>query len=141
MRSIYVAAATQEIQRAEEFVTQIRSITGLRMSHDWIPHIKRAISEQRQDSDYTAWERAGFATSDIIGVARSDVFVLLAPENGGRGCWVEYGYALALQQMRGRPRIAVAGPHARKSIFTELADRHFDTDAQAITWLATLGMR
>ena len=62
--------------------------------------------------------------------------------------WVELGAALALRQTRmlatdgtsGTPRIVVSGPKWKRTIFTELADKTFESDEAALAYVVGVGM-
>ncbi len=84
---IYVASPFGEMKRAKELMTKLEQL-GYIITQDWTDEIFDLIkSKGREDIN---------ASADLIGVQRSDAVVLLVPLKGGRGMWIEFGYALAL---------------------------------------------
>lgn len=100
------------------------------------------------DSALTPEQRRTFAQADLDGVLSADiVWLLAANDKGACGSWVELGAALAvnawqkrideLEGPSGQPiRIVVSGVKNKRTIFTELADKLFDTDAEALAYIA-----
>ena len=70
--------------------------------------------------------------AEIRAAANCAYFWLLAPEHGGRGCFVEMGAAL---QSTREPWIVVSGAHDR-FIFGALADSRFDQHDAALAFFA-----
>ena len=96
------------------------------------------------DSTLSPEDRRKHALADLAGVLRADVVWLLAAnDKGACGSWVELGAALANRAspdaLNGWPIIVVSGAKWNRTIFTELADKHFETDAEAIQYV--LGLR
>lgn len=59
------------------------------------------------------------AENDVVDVCRSDALILLTPEEGGTGCWVEVGIALG----QGIRVFATGGDLARhRTIFAEMEE-------------------
>ena len=92
------------------------------------------------DSKLTDEARRTYAQLDLNGVLSADVFWLLASNTqGASGSWVELGAALASRQILRREvsdiYIIVSGPKNKRTIFTELADRLFETDEEALVWV------
>lgn len=137
MIRVYIAGAfVEQEERAKPMMAACKQ-KGITITHNWtVPNFKPGGS----DADLTHIQRRKFALEDLIGVTKADVLWLLAPEaKGSCGAWVELGFALALRDERGletpSPVIIVSGSMNKRSIFTELADRLFDTDAEALKWL------
>jgi hypothetical protein len=101
------------------------------------------------DSALTPKQRKQFALDDLQGVLTADVVWLLAANSqGASGSWVELGAALALRSLRTTmaaamknitrgelsppPKIIVSGPKWQRTIFTELADKTFSSDDEAL---------
>jgi hypothetical protein len=73
---------------------------GITISHDWTvgdtdPH-KNADGAARSETLLSREEQWGHAKADLRGVEIADVVWLLLPETGGTGCFIEFGYALAI---------------------------------------------
>jgi hypothetical protein len=96
------------------------------------------------DSKLSAEDRCKYALADLRGVLTADVvWLLVANTQQACGSWVELGAALACRALResevsdpypagkGYPWIVVSGPKWQRTIFTEPADAHFDTDEEA----------
>ena len=126
--SVYVAGASSELDKAEHYVNRLRS-RGVSISYDW-PAAMRA--EPKSDAELSDLERHRYGSDDLLGVRLAQVVWLLAPVVGSRGCWVELGYALALNR-----HVIVSGDDGR-SIFTALAARRFDTHAAAEAYILDL---
>ncbi|MDE2022228.1 MAG: hypothetical protein KGI71_04960 [Patescibacteria group bacterium] len=99
------------------------------------------------DSKFSAEDRRKYALADLNGVLDADlVWLLAANTQGACGSWVEFGLAIASKADRldwgirvfhqeYEPRVIVSGLKARRTIFTELADKLFDTDEEAFAWI------
>ncbi|HXB28094.1 MAG TPA: hypothetical protein VNV25_25415 [Gemmatimonadaceae bacterium] len=97
------------------------------------------------DSLLTDADRRKYAQADLDGVLAADiVWLLAANDRGACGSWVELGAALVARQMRAGedggpwPLIVVSGPKCKWTIFTELADRLFETDEEALAYVVGL---
>ena len=125
---IYVAAAFSErLTRARPAMDRIRALGGA-VTHDWTADPPPGVTT---DADLTDAQRVQLALADYRGVAEADVVWLLAPtDKGSCGAWVEFGAAIALGK-----RTVVSGPASRRSIFTEMATRRFETDTEALVWI------
>lgn len=75
--------------------------------------------------------RLSEAQKDLDDIDRADALILLVPEQGGCGMWVELGYALA----RGKQVLCV-GPALSRSIFCELVEC-YETVEQALEAIST----
>jgi hypothetical protein len=96
------------------------------------------------DSALTPKQRKQFALDDLQGVLTADVVWLLAANSqGASGSWVELGAALAAIFVRASmknitggelppPKIVVSGPKWQRTIFTELANKTFSSDEEAL---------
>lgn len=69
---------------------------GMRVTHDWIPTVQKAIAEGVAESDLDEDRARSAAHEDIAGVIAADVLVLLAPSVTTRGAWFEAGVAHAM---------------------------------------------
>jgi hypothetical protein len=92
------------------------------------------------DATLSSEERRAHAIDDLQGVLTADIFWLLAPDSKqGCGCWTELGAAVSARWLRNAawPHIVVSGSKRDRSIFTELAERRFDRDGDALTWIVS----
>lgn len=91
---VYVAGASAEVQRCERFMRAVRGI-GCEVAHDWTAEV---LGEDRPDHAIPDVEARQYVSTDLLGVARSDVLVVLVPYDYTTvGAWVELGYALGLE--------------------------------------------
>jgi hypothetical protein len=136
---VYIAAAARELDRAKRMIAAARALGTVEITRDWTPDIDAAQAAGKRDADYSGEERRTFAAADLFAVRTAHVVWLLAPEEGGRGSWVEFGYALGSAP---HASTIVSGPFARHSIFTELAHHVVQTDDEALRVLSALaGLR
>lgn len=125
--TIYVAGAVAEVQRAAGVIAQLREL-GFTITHDWTAQVLAAPDRHERDMETT--ERQLIALQSMRGAREAGLLILLIPAEGrGRGAWVEFGYAL-----HACVRLITCGD-ASCSVFTELAERNFATDAEALAWL------
>lgn len=131
MPSVYVAGSSAEIERVERVIARLRD-AGVRITHDWTHDVREVrAAGHASDADLSDDDAAQHAIRDLGGAFGARTFLLLAPETPTRGAWVELGAAWA-HQRKWRGSIIVAGPAARQSIFTRLADRIVATDDEAV---------
>ena len=97
------------------------------------------------DSLLTDADRIKYAQADLDGVLQADiVWLLAANDKGACGSWVELGAALALHALVppglgvAGPIVVVSGPKNKRTIFTELADKLFETDEEALVYIVEL---
>lgn len=102
---IYVAASRSLLSDAERLIAVLRRACHT-ITYDWTEAMRRNPPDDRCTDGVLIDECA----ADINGVLACDMFVLLAPESGGTGCWVELGLALASPRA---PRIAIIGAFSR----------------------------
>lgn len=124
-RTIYVAAASREIELAERCMAELRS-HGWTVTVDWCAEMREA----GPDHGLPFWRQQHHAREDIAGVLRASTLWLLAPAPGveSRGAWVELGAAL----VGGVGRIIVSG---EQSLFTSLAHERYPTHEEALATL------
>jgi len=142
---VYVAAAypgradSPERARVERVYKLVRESMYVELSWDWLSKIDEARDAGLNEKDGKTAFRAQAAINDLIGVENAAVFWLLAPSIGGRGCFFESGYAYVLQRMAPKATrsklLIVSGPDWQNTIFTELFNCKFDSDAVAFVWL------
>ncbi|SRR5579875_1199526 len=108
------------------------------------------------DSKLTANERHRYALADLAGVFEAEiVWLLAANDKGACGSWVELGAALAGKRWskelvkdgirmtwngidQPAPIIVVSGEKWQRTIFTELADRKFESDSEALAFIVKM---
>lgn len=124
--NVYVAGASQEISLVERYVRRVRELS-ITVTHDWCAVMR---AEPRRDVAIPRVEMREYALEDLRGVAKADIFWLLAPEAQSTGCWTELGYALALSVP-----ILVSGVARRRNVFTHLSTHEFESHDLAIDFL------
>lgn len=141
---VYVAGASCNVQRTQDFIKRVRADPQLYVAHDWT---RDAATVATPDDQLDQDTREVLSVQDLAAVRSCDAFVMLAePEPVSRGSWVEFGYALAMLEARalldhksleilaapqGAPLIVVAGGK-RRSIFSSLADVECANDDEAL---------
>jgi hypothetical protein len=127
---IYVAGASKEIDLVESYIAKLRDF-GHVITEDWCAQIRKVGAANPTDIDRE--QCAEFAIKDLKGVIDCDVFWMLVPQNNSAGCWVEFGYALALKGRASKVwEIFVSGDHKR-SIFCALSQVHlYDSHEEAL---------
>lgn len=136
---LYIAGAwIEQHKRARPMVSRARA-AGVEIVHDWtVPFDGIGV---RSDALLPLEDRRRHATDDLEAVLTCDVLWLLAPETKtSSGSWTELGAALAAKWLRlglslGWPLVVVSGRKSDRSIFTSLADRRFESDEDALTWV------
>ena len=128
---VYVAGSVRErMERAVPVIAALRA-AHVEITLDWTSDIDPNASESRSDADVADDIRRRAAEDDMGGVQRADFVLLLAPdERGSSGAWTELGIALA-----SKIPVVVTGSKARRTIFTSMAHRVFDTDAEGVSFL------
>lgn len=130
--SVYVAAASAELERAESAIRWLERTPGLRCAHDWTVAVRELGAFPRD-----AVVRHRHAEADLEAIRSSAVFWLLAPRERSTGAWVELGVALALRRERGTPGVLVSW-HGAYCLFLEHADVVQATDENAREYLEEL---
>jgi len=119
---VYVATAFVNWRAAYE-AHQILEGVGCRVtSADWV---EDAAALEGDDSEAPEYRREAAARGCLAAIDRSDALVLIEPAEGGVGCFVEVGYALA----KGMP-VYVVGD-GRRTIFATLCSVVPDVSAAA----------
>jgi nucleoside 2-deoxyribosyltransferase len=122
--SIYVAASSQEIDRAEHWMIRLQE-EGVHVTSTWIQSIRKV--GVANPADATREQRAAWAHQDADEVVLANGLWLLMPTKPTSGAWWEFGYAFGLGK-----HLWISGPSQSRSIFTGLADRSFEKDAEAL---------
>lgn len=113
---IYVAGASSEVAMVARYMDRLRA-AGLVVGYDWTEDVFLNRAVALSDRQLSPASRLYYSERDLEGIRSSDTFWLLVPNEGsGVGCWVELGYALALNK-----RVLVSGDY-RRSIFTARAE-------------------
>lgn len=110
---VYVATRFDWWPRAKEIHEALQLVGHEPMSR-WIGIAER-LNGQCDAIPMGSGERQFNALMDLSDIARSDVLLVLVPDDGGTGMWVELGYAYGLGK-----RIHCVGPAKSRTIFAEL---------------------
>jgi hypothetical protein len=130
MLRVYLAASSDELQRAAAWMDRVRAARGLRLTHDWVAVI-RAVGVANP-ANASRLERQVWAAQARTAIVAADVVWMLAPLKGhGRGAYFECGLAHGLE----RP-LLVSGP-STQSVFGALAEE-FTLDSDAFERLVAL---
>jgi nucleoside 2-deoxyribosyltransferase len=122
--SIYVAASSQEMDRAEHWMIRLQE-EGVQVTSTWIQTIRKAGATNPADA--TREQRAIWARQDAAEVRMAHGLWLLMPTKPTSGAWWEFGYAFGLEK-----QLWISGPDQSRSIFTGLADYSFEKDPDAL---------
>jgi len=121
--SVYVAASSRDIERAELAMNKLRD-AGIDVTSTWIDTIRKVGDANPQNA--TNEQRRSWSGADVAEVMNSDALWLLMPKSPSFGATFEFGFAFA----KGLVTWA-SGPDHRTSIFTALATHQFDSDEDA----------
>lgn len=127
---VYVAASSQELDRATWAMDAIRAVPGLELAHDWTEVIRREGSANRNLGPRV---RGDAARDCLARVTDAHVCWLLAPKTRTSGAWFEFSWYCASRTTR--PSTAIASGDTDQSIFCSLADYEFTQDERALAWL------
>lgn len=120
---IYVASSYVNYPEVKRWQHRLK-LQGHTISHDWTPSETPEVSAPSETTLPMAEQRR-FALEDLAGVDAADIVWVLAPAQGGCGCWVELGYALA------RGKFVIVSGSARRSIFETLANVYVESHEMA----------
>lgn len=127
--TLYIAGASAEVDMVVEYAAKAAAI-GWHQTFEWWRDVLENRKRNVPDVALTDKERERLSRADLEGVARAEVVWLIIPPPGrSAGAWLELGAAIATKK-----RIIVSGDW-RRSIFTSLAERRFDTHDEALAWL------
>jgi len=150
MRTIYVAGASSEIERAEKWEAKLEE-AGFRVISGWTKNIravakdmKASLTEAANPMSASHEQRNAWAQANVINLSNADAFWLLLPETATIGGWIELGCALMLAyvgQSAVEQGLLATGKYVlcsgtERSIMTALAD-HFATDEEAFAFLTS----
>lgn len=131
--SAYIASATEQYMLVEHFVDRLRE-AGVEITFEWTPDLR--AGGFKPDSQLSEIHRRYIARMDANGVRDAELVWVMTPTLREHGCgmWVEMGIALALGK-----RVVVSGPLAKRTVFSELAERVFSTHEEAFEYIAGRG--
>ena len=88
--SIYVSAASAEIERAESAMAHLRAV-GFEITHDWTVVMREAFRREPIDAEKAAHD-------DLWnGIEPCDALIGLLPKAPSKGFWLEVGFAIGIQ--------------------------------------------
>ena len=127
--SIYVAASSADIDRAERWIRALRD-AGHRVTSTWPEVIRAQPGAVSNPRDATDAARCTWSVDDMRQIFEADVLWFLAPpaDMPTRGAWIEFGYAYA------RGRSIVSSGDTKQSIFCALGVE-LASDADAFAWI------
>lgn len=135
--SIYVAAASSELERAKAIMKRLRD-AGFTVTSTWVETITNVGDANPMHASQE--DRAKWSMDDLNQVMDAQVLWLLIPPRGVStdGANVELGFALAMQAMAQQARESgipapdrfVVSSGTERSIFTALTN-HYSTDDEA----------
>lgn len=130
--TVYISGASSEWQRAASVAAILESSGSVTVPCKWW---RGAAEWAGKDHERGSNERIRLTRELFQAIEEADTFVFLAPSDGhsSRMAWAELGYALNLNADRWFD-VIVAGNYWQ-SICTSLADRVYQTDAEAIAWV------
>ncbi|HLD56702.1 MAG TPA: hypothetical protein VJA47_00240 [archaeon] len=107
---IYVAA---KLENKESVKGAHRKLAdkGHEITHDWTEHKDIRPYDKNRDM------AVEYSTHEIKAVKDSDVFILLSEKDGGTGMHIEFGMALILNKLFGKPKVYVVGQANSRSTF------------------------
>lgn len=127
---VYVAAASQDWDRAEHWMQRLRD-AGVAVTSTWVETIKTVGAANPTDAD--DFDREKWARDDLDQVAYSDLLWFLVPDDApGRGAYAELGFAW------GAAVPVVSSGATKQSIFTALG-REYATDGDAFDMICAIG--
>lgn len=135
---IYIAGASVEIARAERAIKAVREL-GSTITHDWTISV-RANGGPGKEGKLSREEQAKFASEDLSGVERCELFWYLLPDplTRSEGAAVEFGYAQGLMACGCGPKLVMLSGNREGRIFCAArAFFWYASDEEAISRLAT----
>jgi nucleoside 2-deoxyribosyltransferase len=125
IRSVYVAGASSEIERAKTAIERL-GLAGIEVTSTW-PNVVASFGDANP-ATATLSERNGWSAADLEQVGAADLLWFLVPGDGAttRGGWLEAGFAHA------KGKTLVFSGETSQSIFCALgAEFGSDVDAFA----------
>lgn len=121
---VYVAASSNETERAEQWIDALRR-AGVEVTSTWVEEVKAHGGGNPPGA--STKERQQWARDDLYGVESADILWVLVPKDKSHGAFTELGYAL-----RANKDVITSGPASPPSIFLDLTEQH-KTDLEAYT--------
>jgi len=121
---VYVAGSGNELPRVRAWLAALRDV-GIEITLDWTDAIE-ANRVAGGDASLSPEVREHHAREDFDAVLHADIVWYLAPVTVSRGAYIELGYALGRHKL-----VCASGLAVHRSIFTSLASRVFEADAEA----------
>lgn len=135
-RSVYVAASSEEIDRATMAMAALRD-RGVVVTSTW-PDVIASQSGVSNPRDADRLDRMRWSVTDLQQVGAAGILWLLSPSNGtGRGAYAELGFAYGCPLGGEHPRAIVVSGDTKQSIFSALG-YEFKTDAEAFEFVVKL---
>lgn len=130
---VYVAGASSEFLRARKCMRALQK-EGAIVPYDWTQSVEAAHKSGQKDTALPEETRTLLATQCVSGVEDADMVWALAPlpPHTSSGLWFEFGIAKARRKMT-----VVSGAWGQ-SLFTNLADRKFSSDEDALSHILTV---
>ncbi len=130
-KTVYIAGASKEIERAEWARASLAE-HGIPIAYDWMAEIRKHGEAEISD----LIETYQIARREIAAVCGAAAIWVLWPSTGihSTGLHTELGAALAAPS---HPLVLISGPGARRGPFWTLG-KNFDTDAEAVRILRGL---
>lgn len=126
---VYVAAASQDWDRAEHWMQRLRD-AGVTVTSTWVETIRAAGAANPADA--SDFDREKWARDDFDQVAYSDLLWLLVPDDApGRGAYAELGFAW------GCAVPIVSSGATKQSVFTSLG-KEYAVDGDAFDWICSI---
>jgi hypothetical protein len=131
---IYLASNRENIERVKHYAVRLEAL-GHEITYKWWKDIEENGADDAKVSRETLIR---CARADRNGVMACDLFWLLAPEDGGTGCWVELGMAMRQKYAYAVPTIVVSSAQERTLFFVlEEVDDCFELHESAFTFITT----
>lgn len=133
---VYVAGSRRELDRVRGVIAKLRA-AGCTVPDDWTE--LAAQFDGVEDRDIPDERAREIAKTCLAGVLFADVALLLAPVTISRFSWGEFvGAIVARDHARHTPiaRVFVSGHANRATVATRLADALFETDDDAVKFIA-----
>ena len=138
-KKCYVAGASAQIELIEIFIAKLKE-AGWKITFDWTAKVREVGNASPDDPMI----RRAAALADLDGVRRAEVLWLVQPDatSTSTGAWVELGAALERRTLISEklgiqfssPLVVVSGS-SKKCIFSDLADRRFESHDDALEYL------
>ena len=107
---VYIAAKLENKEKVKELQKELER-KGHTITHDWTEHKEIRPYDKNHD---LALE---YSTHEINAIKDCDVFILLSEKEGGTGMHIEFGAALILNRLFGKPKIYVVGHANNRATF------------------------